>query len=90
LINITLCHLIGCNDALGAALPRPAVSPVQGWLSAGRKIVGARRYPGYTIGEFYDQGDAKWIVIRRPTLGRPVDHPGVGRPLGIFGGSSYY
>jgi hypothetical protein len=44
------------------------------------------------LGEFYDQGDAKWIVIRgqlrgrnetpcgRPTSGRPIGRPGVGRP----------
>jgi hypothetical protein len=48
-------------------------------------------------GEFYDQGDAKWIVIRgpsrgytdtpfgRPTPGRPIGRPGVGRPKGVFG-----
>ena len=53
-------------------------------------------------GEFHDQGDAKWIVIRgplrghkdtpfgRPTPGRPIDRPGVGRPQGIFGGFSYH
>jgi hypothetical protein len=51
------------------------------------------------IGKFHDQGDAKWIVIRRqlrghndtcfgwPTPGRPISLPGVGRPSGIF---SYY
>jgi hypothetical protein len=48
-------------------------------------------------GEFHDQGDAKWIVIRgqlrghndapfgRPTSGRPI-----GRSSGVFGGFSYY
>jgi len=42
-------------------------------------------------GEFHDQGDAKWIVVRRqlrghnntpfgrPTTGRPIGCPGVGR-----------
>jgi hypothetical protein len=54
------------------------------------------------IGEFRDQGDAKWITIMgqlrgyndttcgRPDIGRPVGRPGVGRPQGIFGGLSYY
>jgi sodium-dependent multivitamin transporter 6 len=44
------------------------------------------------IGEFHDQADAKWIVIRgplrghndtsseRPTPGRPIGHPEVGCP----------
>jgi len=44
------------------------------------------------IGEFHDQGDAKWIVIReqsrghndtpfgRPTPGRPFGRPGIGLP----------
>jgi hypothetical protein len=53
-------------------------------------------------GEFHDQGDAKWIVIRRPltghidtpfgrpTPGQPIGRPGVGRPQGVFGGLSYY
>jgi hypothetical protein len=55
-----------------------------------------------TIGEFHDQGDAKWIVIReqlrghnntpfgRPTSSRSIGRPGVGRPSGKFGGLSYY
>jgi hypothetical protein len=54
------------------------------------------------LGEFHDQGDAKWIVIRgqlrghndtpfgRPTPGRPIGRPGVGHPQGVFGGLSYY
>jgi hypothetical protein len=53
-------------------------------------------------GEFQDQGDAKWIVIRgqlrghnnttfeRPTPDQPIGRPGVGRPSGVFGGFSYY
>ena len=48
-------------------------------------------------GEFHDQGDAKWIVIRqqlrghnympcgRPAPGRPVGRPGSGRPQGVSG-----
>ena len=54
------------------------------------------------FGEFHDQGDAKWIVIRgplrghndtpfgRPTPGRPIGRPGVGHPQGVFGVFSYY
>jgi hypothetical protein len=54
------------------------------------------------VGEFHDQGDAKWIVIRgqlrghndmpfgRPTPGRPIGRPGVGRSHGVFGVLSYY
>ena len=53
-------------------------------------------------GQFHNQGDAKWIVIRgqlwnhkdtpfgRPTPGRPIGCPGVGRSQGVFGGLSYY
>jgi hypothetical protein len=53
-------------------------------------------------GTFHDQGDAKWIVIRRelrghnntpfgkPIPGRPIGRPGVGRPQGIFDVSNYY
>jgi hypothetical protein len=56
----------------------------------------------YGKGEFRDQGDAKWIVIRRlvrghndtpfgrSISGRPIGCPGVGRPHGVFGGFSYY
>jgi hypothetical protein len=48
-------------------------------------------------GEFHDQGDAKWIVIRLlllghndtpfgwPTPGRPIGCPGSGRPQGLIG-----
>jgi hypothetical protein len=44
---------------------------------------------GSTGGEFYDQGDAKWIVIRVPLRGyndtpwgrpTPIDRSGGGRP----------
>ena len=54
------------------------------------------------LSEFHDQGDAKWIVIRgqlrghndtsfgRPTPGRPIGRPVVGRSQGVFGGLSYY
>jgi hypothetical protein len=53
-------------------------------------------------GELHDQGDARWIVIRRelrghndtpfgwPTPGQPVGRPGVGCPKGVFGGFSCY
>jgi ribosomal protein L21 len=48
------------------------------------------------VGEFHDQGDVKWIVIRGqlrghndtpfgwPTPGRPISRPGVRRPKGVF------
>ena len=57
---------------------------------------------GFSVGEFHDQGDAKWIVIRgqlsghndmpfgQRTPGRPIGRPGAGRPQGVFGGLSYY
>jgi hypothetical protein len=53
-------------------------------------------------GEFYDQGDAKLIVVRGqlrghnnmpfrwPIPGRPISHSGVGRPEDVFGSFSYY
>jgi hypothetical protein len=53
-------------------------------------------------GKSHDQGDAKWIVIRRPLrghndtpFGRPTPcrslvRPRVGRPQGVIGGFSYY
>jgi hypothetical protein len=52
-------------------------------------------------GEFHDQGDAKWIVIRgqlrghdtpcgRPAPGRLIGCPGSAHPQGVFGGFSYY
>jgi hypothetical protein len=53
-------------------------------------------------GRFHDQGDAKWIVIRRslwgpnntpcgrPAPGRPIRRLGSGRPQGIIGVFSYY
>jgi hypothetical protein len=67
-----------------------------------RAYLEVRRLPLlHSGGEFHDQGDAEWIVIRgqlrglndtpfkRPTPGRPVGHPGVGRPQGVVGGLSY-
>ena len=48
-------------------------------------------------GEFHDQGDAKWIAIRRLlwghndmpfgqlTLGRPIGRQEVGRPSDVYG-----
>jgi hypothetical protein len=54
-----------------------------------------------TGGEFHDQGDAKWIVIRGqlrghnntpfgwPTPSWPISHPRVGRRQGLFGSLSY-
>jgi hypothetical protein len=53
-------------------------------------------------GEFHDQGDANWIVIRRPLWGhnnmpcgwpapaRAIGRPGSGPPQGVMGGFSYY
>jgi hypothetical protein len=47
-------------------------------------------------GEFHDQGDAEWIVIRgslkghnsmpcgQPTPGQPIGRPGVGHLQGVF------
>jgi hypothetical protein len=55
-----------------------------------------------TLGEFHDQGDAEWVMIRgplrghndtpfgRPTPGRPIGHPGVGLPQGVLGGLNYH
>jgi hypothetical protein len=52
--------------------------------------------------EFHDQGDAKWIVIRRqlrghndtpfggPIPGQPIGCPGVGRPKGVIDVFHYY
>jgi hypothetical protein len=54
------------------------------------------------VGEFHDQGDAKWKVIRRslwghndtpcgqPAPGQPIGCLGSGRSQGILGGLSYY
>jgi hypothetical protein len=51
----------------------------------------------YNVGEFHDQADAKWIVIRTslwghndtpcrlPSPGRPIGHPGSGHPEGVIG-----
>jgi hypothetical protein len=56
----------------------------------------------HALGEFHDQGGAKWIVIRRPlwghndtpfgwpTPGWPIGRQGVGCPQGVIGGFSYY
>jgi hypothetical protein len=53
-------------------------------------------------GEFHDEADAEWIVIRgllrghndtpfgRPTRGWPIGCLGVGHPQGVFGVFSYY
>jgi hypothetical protein len=53
-------------------------------------------------GGFHDQGDAKWIVIRRslwghndmpcgwPAPGRPIGRQGSGRPQGVIGVFNYY
>jgi hypothetical protein len=45
-------------------------------------------------GEFHDQADAKWIVIRGQLRGHndmPFGWPTPGgRPQGVFGGFSYY
>jgi hypothetical protein len=61
------------------------------WLNFAKKVL-------FHKGDFHDQGDAKWIVIRRslwghndtpfgrPTPGRPDGRPGVGRPSGVMGG----
>jgi hypothetical protein len=41
------------------------------------------------FGEFHDQGDAKWIVIRGQLRGHndiPFGRPTPGRLIGIFGG----
>jgi hypothetical protein len=56
----------------------------------------------WSPGELHDQGDAKWIVIRRllwdhndtpcgrPAPGRPIGRPGSSPPQGVMGGFSYY
>jgi hypothetical protein len=45
----------------------------------------------FALGKFHDQGDAKWIVIRRSLWGHnDIGRPGAGRPLGVKGGFSYY
>jgi hypothetical protein len=49
-------------------------------------------------GEFHDQGDARWIVVRRSLWAanqvanpsRPVGRPEVGHPQGVMGGFIYY
>jgi hypothetical protein len=60
-----------------------------------------RTFP-LTTGEFHDQGEAIWIVIRRqlrghkdtpfrePTNSQPIGCPVVGSPQGVIGGFSYY
>jgi hypothetical protein len=51
------------------------------------------------MGEFHDQGGAKWKVIRgqlsghndtSANPGQPISRLGVGRLQGIFGGLSYF
>jgi hypothetical protein len=54
------------------------------------------------VGEFHDQGDAKWMVIRgqlmghndtpfgQATHGRPIGRPAVGHPQGVIGSFRYY
>jgi hypothetical protein len=59
--------------------------------------------PTRPAGEFHDQRDAKWIVIKgqlwchndtpfgRPTLGRPIGRPGgFGHPQSVYGVLHYY
>jgi hypothetical protein len=44
------------------------------------------------VGEFDDQGDVKWIGIRRSLWGHndwPTGRPGSGRLQVVFGGLSY-
>jgi hypothetical protein len=65
-------------------------------------FLGAVKDAARTLSKFHDKGDAKWIVTRgklrghndtpfgRPTPGRPIGCPVVGRPQGIFGGLSCY
>jgi hypothetical protein len=47
---------------------------------------GAYRSGHFLLGEFHDQGEAKW----RPAPGWPIARPGSGRPHGVFGVFSYY
>jgi hypothetical protein len=73
---------------------------IKGYKQAGPYGMGNPR--GVEWGEFHDQGDVEFIVIRgqlrgyndtplgQSTPGRPIGHPGVGRPSGVFGGLSYY
>jgi hypothetical protein len=68
----------------------------------GRRPAAVLVPPWIPHGEFHDQGDAKWIVIRRslwghndtpcgrPAPGRPISRSGSGHPQGIMGGFSYY
>jgi hypothetical protein len=58
--------------------------------------------PHLLVGEFHDQGDTKWIVIRgqlrghndasfgRPITGRPIGRQVVGCLQGVFGSISCY
>jgi hypothetical protein len=53
----------------------------------------AQFFVEFPEGLFHDQGDAKWIAIRRSSWGHndmPCGRPGSGRPQGVFGGLSYY
>jgi hypothetical protein len=48
---------------------------------------------GFLQGEFHDQGDTKWIVIRRLLCDHndtPISRPGSGRPQGVIGVFSHY
>jgi hypothetical protein len=68
----------------------------------GRRPAAVLVHPWIPHGEIHDQGDAKWIVIRRslwghndmpcrwPAPGRPIGRLGSGHPQGIMGGFSYY
>ena len=61
------------------------------------QAAGGARCLRVLAGKFHDQGDTEWIVIRgqlgghndtpfgRPTPGRPISRPGVGRPQGVLG-----
>jgi hypothetical protein len=85
--------------------PKPlnAVCPVGGRSMPGLLArYGMAAHKAAALGVFHDQGDAKWIVIRRPlrghndtpfrqpTTGWPISRPGFGRPQGVFGVFIYY
>jgi hypothetical protein len=75
---------------------------ITGALAFGKALKHPPFLTHFTVGEFHDQVDAKWIVIRRslwghndmpcgwPASGRPIGHPGSGSSQGVFGGLSYY
>jgi hypothetical protein len=66
------------------------------WQCPLTTVIWLLRNQNNRCGEFRDQGDAKWIVIRWPLRGpnntpsRLISHPGVDRFQGIFGGFRYY